>query len=77
VRLYKEPAPASDSTWLAFIQQRRLPSRLIVPHMRHATQGGISLANTQPFVRELGGRMHLFAHNGRLTDIEWRYAKEW
>ena len=29
-------------------------------------QRRISLANTQPFVRELGGRMHLFAHNGRL-----------
>ena len=22
--------------------------------------------NTQPFIRELGGRMHLFAHNGWL-----------
>ena len=31
--------------------------------------GGISLGNTQPFIRELGGRMHVFAHNGRLEDI--------
>ena len=28
------------------------------------------LSNTQPFARELGGRMHVFAHNGDLPDIE-------
>jgi predicted glutamine amidotransferase len=76
VRLYKEPEPAGDSPWLAFIQQRRLPSRLVMSHIRHATQGGISLAKTQPFVRELGGRTHVFAHNGRLDGIERRHAGE-
>ncbi len=70
VRLYKEPEPAGDSAWLRFIQERGLSSRLLISHVRHATQGGISLANTQPFVRELGGRMHVFAHNGRLEGIE-------
>lgn len=77
VRLYKEPEPAADSPWLGFIEKRRLPTRLLVSHIRHATQGSISLANTQPFIRELGGRMHVFAHNGRLDDIETRHAKEW
>jgi glutamine amidotransferase len=43
-------------------------------HLRHATQGEVSLRNTQPFARELGGRMHLFAHNGRLPGIEQRLA---
>lgn len=76
VRLYKEPEPAGESAWLAFIEQRRLPSRLVLSHIRHATRGGNSLANTQPFVRELGGRMHVFAHNGRLDGVEKRYAKE-
>lgn len=74
VRLYKEPEPAGDSPWLAFIQERGLPTRLLISHIRHATRGGISLANTQPFVRELGGRAHLFAHNGRLDGIDDRFA---
>jgi predicted glutamine amidotransferase len=46
-------------------------------HLRHATQGEVSLRNTQPFVRELGGRMHLFAHNGHLPGIEGRLAGQW
>jgi predicted glutamine amidotransferase len=36
----------------------------VIAHIRHATQGAVSLANTQPFVRELRGRVHVFAHNG-------------
>ena len=74
VRLYKEPEPAGDSPWLDFIQARRLPARLVISHIRHATRGGLTLANTQPFVRELGGRMHVFAHNGRLDGVEERFA---
>ncbi len=73
-RLYKEPEPAGDSPWLAFIQDRRLPTRLLISHIRHATRGSLSLVNTQPFARELGGRTHLFAHNGRLEDVEDRLA---
>jgi glutamine amidotransferase len=69
IRLYKEPEPAGDSAWLAFVEGRRLASRLLVSHIRHATSGAISFANTQPFVRELGGRRHVFAHNGRLDGI--------
>jgi hypothetical protein len=30
----------------------------------------VSLANTQPFARELEGRTHIFAHDGDLTGIE-------
>ncbi len=74
VRLYKEPEPAGNSGWLAFIEQRHAASPLIVSHIRRATMGGISLANTQPFTRELGGRMRVFAHNGSLEGIEFRYA---
>ena len=77
VRLYKEPEPAADSAWLAFIAERRIASRLVLSHIRHATRGDLSLANTQPFVRELGGRMHVFAHNGRLDGIDYRLAGQW
>jgi glutamine amidotransferase len=38
-------------------------------HIRMATEGAVALRNTQPFVRELGGRMHAFAHNGHLPAI--------
>jgi glutamine amidotransferase len=77
VRLYKEPEPAGDSTWLSFVERRRVASTLVLSHIRHATRGRISLANTQPFARELGGRLHVFAHNGRLDDIETCHAGEW
>ncbi|MFB9263268.1 class II glutamine amidotransferase [Bradyrhizobium erythrophlei] len=77
VRLYREPEPAGDSTWLGFIERRHIASTLILSHIRHATRGRISLANTQPFARELGGRVHVFAHNGRLDDIEIRHGGEW
>jgi len=73
VRLYKEPEPAGGSPWLGFIEQQSLPTRLLISHVRRATCGGNSHANTQPFLRELGGRMHLFAHNGSFDDIAARF----
>ncbi len=69
IRLYKEPEPAGDSAWLRFVQDRRLSTRLLLSHIRHAITGDISFANTQPFIRELGGRQHVFAHNGQLNAL--------
>ncbi|MFO1079596.1 MAG: class II glutamine amidotransferase [Reyranellaceae bacterium] len=69
-RLYREPEPAGESAWLEFIRQHGVASSLIVSHIRHATRGQVTLANTQPFLRELGGRAHVFAHNGRLDMID-------
>lgn len=76
LRLYREPEPARDSVWLGFIEQRRIRTRLLISHMRHATRGAVLLANTQPFAREIAGRMHCFAHNGRLDGIDRRHARE-
>lgn len=76
LRLYREPAPARDDPWLKFIESRGVATRLLVSHIRHATQGEVILANTQPFVREIGGRMHCFAHNGRLPGIEEMHSEE-
>jgi predicted glutamine amidotransferase len=70
LRIYREPEPARDSAWLAFIQSQRISGSLMMSHIRHATRGGVSLANTQPYVREICGRMHCFAHNGKLECIE-------
>ena len=76
LRLYREPVPARDDPWLAFIESRRVASSLLISHIRHATRGAITLANTQPFVREIGGRRHCFAHNGRLPLIEELHSAE-
>jgi glutamine amidotransferase len=46
----------------------------VLAHIRRATQGERHLRNSQPFGRELGGRMHLFAHNGMLPGVEARFA---
>ena len=69
VRCYREPEPAGKSAWLRFIEHHQPPTRLLISHIRLATAGAVSLPNTHPFVRELGGRMHSFAHNGRLDGI--------
>lgn len=66
VRLVKEDAPASDRACVRFLQDYPFASRCAVSHIRKATQGTHALRNCQPFARELGGTMHVFAHNGDL-----------
>lgn len=70
VALFREPDPAADSALVRHLEAQGPATRLAISHIRHATRGGLSLANTQPFVRELGGRTHVFAHNGDLPGIE-------
>ncbi len=69
VALFREPAAAAESALVRFLEREGPATDLAISHIRHATQGGVSLANTQPFVRELGGRTHVFAHNGDLPSI--------
>ncbi|MCC6632503.1 MAG: class II glutamine amidotransferase [Gammaproteobacteria bacterium] len=68
IRICREPEPAQDSPWVSFIEARHRPSNIVISHIRHATLGAVCLANTQPFARESAGRMHAFAHNGKLAD---------
>jgi glutamine amidotransferase len=70
VRLIKDAGAAADSDWIRFIRDHNLRSRIVTAHVRTATVGDRAYRNTQPFVRELAGRMHLFAHNGWLASIE-------
>ena len=63
--LIKQAEPANESAWVDFLETRQIRSDIVVSHIRHATQGEVSLRNTQPFTRELGGRVHVFAHNGK------------
>ena len=69
VRLLKEATGAADSDLVQFIAMHDLRSGMIIAHTRHATRGTRSYANSQPFIRELAGRVHLFAHNGDLPGI--------
>jgi glutamine amidotransferase len=66
----REPDAASDSGCVRFLQQVQPRTSIAIAHIRRATQGPRLLRNTQPFTRELGGRVHLFAHNGMLPGIE-------
>lgn len=70
VALYRETRPASDSPLVRLLETEGPPTTLTLSHLRQATLGAISLANTQPCVRELGGRSHVFAHNGHLPGIQ-------
>jgi glutamine amidotransferase len=69
VRLFKESTAAADSDWVRFIADHDLRSLLVIAHTRRATRGTRSYPNAQPFIRELAGRVHLFAHNGDLPEI--------
>jgi predicted glutamine amidotransferase len=70
VFLLREPRAAAESDLVRYIEQHAPPSQLVVSHIRRATHGEPALRNTQPFLRELGGQAHVFAHNGELTGIE-------
>ena len=69
VALFREPAAATDSALVHYLESQGPATGLSISHIRHATRGALSLANTQPFVRELGGRTHVFAHKGDLPGI--------
>jgi predicted glutamine amidotransferase len=69
VRLIKDVGAAKNSQWVEFIKQQEIQSHDIIAHIRKSTVGRVSYSNTHPFVRELFGRAHSFAHNGTLSDI--------
>lgn len=69
VYLVREPHPASNSPLMQCMQQAMPPACLLISHLRQATLGERRLCNTQPFVRILGGRKQVFAHNGDLPAL--------
>jgi len=69
IRLVKERDPAASSACVRFIQTNPFSSSLVISHIRKATLGSVASRNCQPFVRELGGAWHCFAHNGDLKGI--------
>ena len=76
VFLLRESSPAAESGLVRFIEKNGPPSDLVLSHIRLATQGEPALRNTQPFQRELGGRAHVFAHNGNMPGIREKCCLE-
>lgn len=68
--IVRDTHPAADSPWLPVVAGNAPKTPLVISHIRKATQGAVVLANTQPFRRECGGRIHVFAHNGDLDGID-------
>ena len=69
VQLLREAIAASDSKLVEHFECCAPPSSMVLSHLRLASFGERTLSNTQPFVREIGGRMHVFAHNGDLAAL--------
>ena len=66
--MLKEPAPQARSQRSELIKAwDHLESSTFVVHIRTATWGSLSDANTQPFARIWGGREWLFGHSGSLA----------
>lgn len=69
VRVFLDCEASVNSQLAAFIHHYPIKSKNIVAHIRKATKGDITLANTHPFMRELWGHNWLFAHNGTLENL--------
>lgn len=77
VCLVKEPRPAPESP-VARLLLNGVRSHIVVSHVRLASTGRPCYVNTHPFVRRLGGREWILAHNGDVSGIidEWGFRLE-
>jgi predicted glutamine amidotransferase len=69
LRHFVDHQSAVESPVAELIRRYPIKSRNVIAHIRKATQGGVSLENCHPFVRELWGRYWVFAHNGDLKNF--------
>ncbi|MCP1659216.1 class II glutamine amidotransferase [Neisseria perflava] len=69
VRLFHDDKPSAKSPVADLIRAYPIKSENVIAHIRKASQGQTSLANTHPFMREMWGEYWLFAHNGHLFDF--------
>lgn len=67
---YREAAPASSSPLDRFVREHSTPHAAVMAHVRRASFGARTLANTHPFRRVQNGRVHHFAYNGTLKGLE-------
>lgn len=59
------------------VENYPIKSTNIISHIRKASEGCVSIANTHPFVRELWGEYWVFAHNGHIDIEAADIIKEW
>lgn len=59
------------------VENYPIKSTNIISHIRIASEGCVSIANTHPFVRELWGEYWVFAHNGHIDIEAADIIKEW
>ncbi|MCD0228481.1 class II glutamine amidotransferase, partial [Enterobacter hormaechei subsp. steigerwaltii] len=69
VRLFHDDKPSANSPVADLVRAYQIKSENVVAHIRKASQGQTSLANTHPFMREMWGGYWLFAHNGHLINF--------
>lgn len=72
--LRKEATAAAFSPKMKSIQAHPFRTRCAISHIRKASIGQKSISNTQPFIRTVEGRSHVFAHNGHLPSLQLKTA---
>lgn len=75
--LIREPRPAASSPTVRFLESNAPAAPTVISHVRRASRGEKTLANTQPFVKRVWGRAHVFAHNGFVPGFEAASLPDW
>lgn len=70
--LEKHPQPALGSQGYQGLLDRAYPSPLYLLHLRAASSGGVSRANTQPYRFDWNGTPCAYLHNGELKRMKTR-----
>lgn len=68
--LFHEPVPAHASELARWVVEHPKNVSTVVAHIRAASTGDVTLANTQPLSRVIGQKRILFAHNGSVKPLK-------
>lgn len=68
-RLFLDYQASAVSPIAALVRNYPIKSTNVIAHIRKATVGAVTLANTHPFMRELWGQYWIFAHNGEINRL--------
>jgi predicted glutamine amidotransferase len=68
-RVFLDDQPAALSSLAQFVSSYPIKSKIVLAHVRQATQGEPMLSNCHPFQREWLGQSWTFANNGHLRNF--------
>lgn len=74
-RLFLDYQASAVSPIAALVRKYPIKSTNVIAHIRKATTGAVTLANTHPFMRELWGQYWIFAHNGNIDTLPALHGK--